>query len=284
MNIAILGAGRMGTWLVKELSRSHDVGVHDLDPVKASASGVAAVFESPADLAPFRPDILINAVSLPRTVEAYEAVLPHLPPGCILADIASVKGKIPEFYRDCGFRFASVHPMFGPTFANVENLRNESAIIIKESDTAGAHFFRDFFGGLGLKIFEFSFEEHDRMIAYSLSVPFTSTRVFAASASSLTVPGTTFKKHLEIARGLLSESDDLLAEILFNTHTLPQLDMITGRLELLKHIVRQRDGQEASLFFDRLRSNIGLPEGARPEAARRPGGESGTTSAKPGRP
>jgi prephenate dehydrogenase len=261
MKIAIMGAGRMGSWLVRELSRNHDVGVQDLDPEKARASAAGTVFAGPADIAPFRPEILINAASLPRTVEVFASVLPHLPPDCLLVDIASVKGKIPDFYRDCGLRWASVHPMFGPTFANVEDLRNESAVIIKESEAAGARFFKDFFNDLGLKIFEFSFEEHDRMIAYSLSVPFTSTLVFAASAADLAVPGTTFKKHLEIARGLLSESDDLLAEILFNAHTLPQLDMITGRLELLKHIVRQRDFQEASGFFSRLRRNIGIPGG-----------------------
>jgi prephenate dehydrogenase len=261
MKIAIIGAGRMGSWLVHELSRDHELGLYDLDPEKVRALDSGMVFDGPAGVASFQPDMLINAASLPRTVEAFQEVLPHLPPDCLLVDIASVKGKIPDFYKDCGFRFASTHPMFGPTFANVEDLRNESAIIIKESDDAGARFLRDFFNGLGLKIFEASFEEHDRMIAYSLSVPFTSTLVFAASATNLAVPGTTFKKHLEIARGLLSESDDLLAEILFNAHTLPQLDMITGRLELLKHIVRQRDSQEASLFFSRLRSNIGLTAG-----------------------
>lgn len=268
MKIAVIGAGHMGSWLVRELSRGHDIGLYDLDPAKALALALGTVFAGPADLAPFRPEILINAVSLPRTIEAFQTVLPHLPPGCLLVDIASVKGRIPDYYRDCGFRFASVHPMFGPTFANVEDLRNENAIIIKESDEAGARFLRDFFRGLGLRIFEASFEEHDRMIAYSLSVPFTSTLVFAASATNLAVPGTTFRKHLEIARGLLSESDDLLAEILFNAHTLPQIDMITGRLELLKHIVRQRDFQEASRFFNRLRRNIGIAVDAGPGAAR----------------
>ena len=296
MKIAVTGAGRMGSWLVHELSRDHELGLFDLDPAKARAVNAGTVFDGPADIAPFRPDILINAASLPRTVEAFQTVLPYLPPDCLLLDIASVKGKIPDFYKDCGFRFASAHPMFGPTFANVEDLRNESAIIIKESDEAGARFLRDFFNGLGLKIFEASFEEHDRMIAYSLSVPFTSTLVFAASASNLAVPGTTFKKHLEIAKGLLSESDDLLAEILFNAHTLPQLDMITGRLELLKHIVRQRDYQEASGFFDRLRRNIGIApaagfdeahpanRGTGSEGTRRSDGEGGTTPGKTGQP
>jgi prephenate dehydrogenase len=280
MKIAVIGAGRMGAWFVRELSRGHDIGLYDLDPAKARALNSGTVFDGPADLAPFRSEMLINAVSLPRTIEAFQAVLPYLPPGCLLVDIASVKGRIPDFYKDCGFRFASVHPMFGPTFANVEDLRNENAVVIKESDEAGARFLRDFFSGLGLRIFEASFEEHDRMIAYSLSVPFTSTLVFAASATNLAVPGTTFKKHLEIARGLLSESDDLLAEILFNTHTLPQLDMITSRLELLKHIVRQRDFQEASGFFDRLRRNIGIAANSEPGGARlsdRADGASGKT-------
>jgi prephenate dehydrogenase len=261
MKIAILGTGRMGAWLARELSPTHEIGLYDIDSGKAAGLGVGTVMDEPAGVAAFRPEMLINAVSLPRTVEAFQAVLAGLPPECTLVDIASVKGKIPEFYAACGFRFASAHPMFGPTFANVQDLRSESAILIRESDEAGGRFLRDFFTERGLRIFDASFEEHDRMIAYSLSVPFTSTLVFAASATKLAVPGTTFKKHLEIARGLLSESDDLLSEILFNTHTLPQLEMITGRMELLKHIVRQRDSQEASLFFDRLRRNIGIEDG-----------------------
>jgi len=283
MKIGILGVGRMGAWLVRELSRAHDLGLYDLDPAKAPALAAGTVFDGPAGLAAFKPDMLINAVSLPRTIDAFQAVLSGLPPGCILVDIASVKGRIPDFYKACGFRFASAHPMFGPTFANVNDLRNESAILIRESDPEGGRFLKDFFRGLGLKIFEASFEEHDRMIAYSLSVPFTATLVFAASATDLSVPGTTFNKHLEIARGLLSESDDLLAEILFNTHTLPQLEMITGRLELLKHIVRQRDSQEASVFFDRLRGNIGIARDTRQDGASLSDGAGGT-SGKPVRP
>jgi len=283
MKIAIIGAGRMGAWLVRELSRDHNLGLYDLDPEKAPALNAGTVLEGPAGLDAFRPEMLINAASLPRTIEAFEAARPHLPSGCLLVDIASVKGRISDFYKGCGFRFASVHPMFGPTFANIEDLRNENAIIILESDKAGARFWRDFFGGLGLKIFEMSFEEHDRMIAYSLSVPFTSTLVFAACATNLAVPGTTFKKHLEIARGLLSESDDLLAEILFNAQTLPQLDSITGRLEFLKHIVRQRDSQEASIFFSRLRRNVGIAADPGPQGARLSTRDHGA-SGKAGRP
>jgi prephenate dehydrogenase len=256
MKIAVIGAGHMGSWLIRELSGRHDVGVYDLDPVRVRKTAPAMGFDSLADLRGFRPDMLINAVSLQRTVEAFEAAAPYLPPGCVLVDIASVKGRIPEYFRAREGPFASIHPMFGPTFADIENLKNENVIIIKESDRAAAGFFREFFGRLGLNIYESSFQEHDRMIAYSLTLPFTSTMVFSACLTTPAVPGTTFKKHLEIARGLLAEDDYLLAEIIFNPHSLAQLDMITSRLEFLKHVVRQRDIEEAVKFFNRLRNNL----------------------------
>ena len=63
-------------------------------------------------------------------------------------------------------------------------------------------------------------------------------------------------RHLTIARGLLSEDDHLLAEILFNTHSVEQLNHITGRLEFLKHIIMGRDYDEARRFFEGLRNNI----------------------------
>lgn len=71
-----------------------------------------------------------------------------------------------------------------------------------------------------------------------------------------TVPGTTFKKHYEIAQGLLSEEDTLLAEILFNSYSLSQLEKVTNKLEFLKHIIRQRDFDEAKEFFKCLRKTL----------------------------
>jgi hypothetical protein len=94
------------------------------------------------------------------------------------------------------------------------------------------------------------------MMAYSLTLPFVSSMVFSSCVSTSAVPGTTFRKHLDVARGLLAEDDFLLAEIIFNTHSLAQLEKITGRLNFLWHIIRNRDTEEARRFFDVLRKNI----------------------------
>lgn len=256
MKIAVLGVGKMGRWLVLELAPKHELCVYDRDPARTAGLGRVSVAAGVEGIAAFKPDLVINAVNLKDTVAAFEAVVTHLDPWCVLADVASVKGAIPGFYRKAGRRFVSLHPMFGPTFAEIGRLEDENAIIIRESDREGAYFFFDFFRDRQISVHEYSFEQHDRLIAYSLTLPFASTMVFAACMNSAAVPGTTFKKHLAIAQGLLSEDDDLLTEIIFNPYSIAQLEQVTTRLEFLKHIIRARDAEEAAAFFGRLRSNL----------------------------
>lgn len=256
MRIAILGAGKMGAWLAFALKGDNKIAVYDLDAAKAGAVGGAEALATPAELAGFRPQMLLNAVSLQNTVAAFESALPNIPKDCIIADVASVKGGLEEYYRKAGFRFVSVHPMFGPTFADMSALRDENAVIIKGSDAVGADVFRKLFQSLGIRVFDYSFDEHDRMMAYSLTTPFAASLVFAACMESTAVPGTTFARHRKIARGLLSEDDHLLAEILFNRYSLSQLEKITAKLEFLKHVIKGKDYDEARRFFTKLRKNV----------------------------
>ncbi len=69
-------------------------------------------------------------------------------------------------------------------------------------------------------------------------------------------PGTTFKRHMAIARGLMSEDDFLLSEIMFNPDTPEQLDKITARLEELKAIVAARDSDAMKNYLATVRDNL----------------------------
>jgi len=256
MKILVLGAGHMGAWLVEELCLDHEVAVYDLDRRKLKYFFNVTRLLEPSEVEGFRPGLAINAVSIANIREAFEDFFPYLPEECILSDIASVKTGINELYKTLGKRFVSTHPMFGPTFANIRDLSNENAIIIKESDEEAKAFFHNFYKGLRLNVYEYTFEEHDQTIAYSLSVPFASSMVFAASMKKQEAPGTTFRKHLDIARGLFSEDDHLLAEIMFNPHTVKQIEEISSRLAYLTHIIRGRDYEEMQKFLNNLRHNI----------------------------
>ncbi|MBW1701694.1 MAG: prephenate dehydrogenase [Deltaproteobacteria bacterium] len=256
MRIFVLGAGHMGAWLVEELCLDHEVAVYDLDRRKLKYFFNVRRLLEPGEAEEFKPELLINAVGLPDVRKAFDDVLPYLAEDCILSDIASVKTGLYECYKNLGKKFVSTHPMFGPTFANIRDLRNENAIIIKESDEEGKEFFRNFYKGLKLSIYEYTFEEHDKTIAYSLSIPFVSSMVFAACMKKQEAPGTTFRRHLDIVKGLLSEDDHLLAEIVFNPHTVKQIENINSRLAYLTHIIRGRDYEEMQKFLNKLRNNI----------------------------
>ena len=77
-----------------------------------------------------------------------------------------------------------------------------------------------------------------------MSIPFVSTFVFAAVMKHQEAPGTTFKKHMAIARGLLNEDDYLLQE--------------NVRLELkqLLEIITNRDAEGMKKYLTKIRGKI----------------------------
>ena len=246
----------MGSFMTDLLSFNHEVAVYERDSKRLRFIYNTLRFTNYEEIKEFNPDFVINCVTLNYTIEAFKNILPYIGKDCILCDIASVKTGLKKFYEECGHKYVSTHPMFGPTFANLGNLQNENAIIIKESDYLGKIFFKDVFSSLNLNIFEYTFEEHDKVVAYSLSIPFASTLVFGSIMEHQDAPGTTFKKHMAIARGLLSEDDYLLTEILFNPNTPEQLDKIIGELTSLKEIVCNKDSASMKLFLDGVRKNL----------------------------
>ncbi|MBR4380187.1 MAG: prephenate dehydrogenase [Bacteroidaceae bacterium] len=256
MRILILGAGKMGTFLTDVLSFQHETAVFDTDPQKLRFVYHTYRFTTVDEIKAFNPELVINAVTLKYTFDAFDLVLPALSKDCIISDIASVKTGLQEYYEKSGFRYVSTHPMFGPTFASLNNLGNENAIIIKEGDHLGRIFFKDLYQSLHLNIFEYTFDEHDETVAYSLSIPFVSTFVFAAVMKHQDAPGTTFKKHMAIARGVMNEDDYLLQEILFNPRTMPQVENIRRELKELLQILGDKDADGFKRYLTKIRGNV----------------------------
>ena len=237
MKILILGAGKMGSFFCDILSFQHELAVYDTDPQRLRFTFNTQRFTSIEEIREFAPDLVINCATVKYTLDAFKAVLPVLPERCIISDIASVKTGLPEFYASCGHPFVSTHPMF-------------------ESDHLGKVFFRDLYNSLHLHIEEYTFTQHDETIAYSLSIPFASTLVFAGVMRHQDAPGTTFKRHMAIARGLMSEDDFLLSEILFNPNTPQQLKLIQEKLSQLQKIVESHDYEAMTAYLHTVRENL----------------------------
>ena len=256
MKILILGAGKMGTFFTDVLCIQHEVALFDTDPKRLRFVFNTLRMTEFEEIKNFEPEMVINCVTLKYTLDAFRTVIPYLPVNCILSDIASVKTGLQSFYEGSGMRYVSTHPMFGPTFATLDNLSKQSAIIISESDQQGKDFFKEVYGSLHLRMFEYSFDEHDETVAYSLSIPFASTLVFASVMKPQEAPGTTFKRHMDIAKGLLSEDDYLISEILFNPNTSKQVENIRAELKVLLEIIEEKDSEKMQLFLKKVRKNI----------------------------
>ncbi|MDY4853776.1 MAG: prephenate dehydrogenase/arogenate dehydrogenase family protein [Prevotella sp.] len=256
MKILILGAGKMGSFFLDLLSFDHETAVYEKDPKRMRFTYNCQRLTTLDEVREFAPELVINAVTVKYTIPAFKEVLPYLPKDCIISDISSVKTNLKEYYDSTGFRYVSTHPMFGPTFANLNQLHEENAIIICEGDYMGRIFFKDLYQRLGLNIYEYTFEEHDRTVAYSLSIPFVSTFVFAAVMKHQDAPGTTFKRHMRIAKGVLNEDDYLLQEILFNPYTSDQVAQIRDELKELLDIIDNKDGDRMKQYLTKIRDNV----------------------------
>jgi len=256
MKILVLGAGKMGSFFIDLLSFDHEVAVYEKDARRMRFTYNCQRFANLEEIREFQPELVINAVTVKYTIPAFKEVIPYLPKDCIITDISSVKTGLKEFYESTEMRYASTHPMFGPTFANLNQLSEENAIIITEGDFIGRLFFKDIYQKLGLNIYEYSFEEHDKTVAYSLSIPFVSTFVFAAVMKHQDAPGTTFKRHMRIAKGVLNEDDYLLQEILFNPYTHDQVSQIRTELKELLEIIDKKDGDGMKAYLAKIRNNV----------------------------
>ncbi|MCF0208200.1 MAG: prephenate dehydrogenase [Bacteroidaceae bacterium] len=256
MKILVLGAGKMGSFFLDLLSFNHETAVYEKDPKRLRFTYNTLRFTELEEIQEFQPELVINAATVKYTIPAFQKVMPYIPKQCIISDIASVKTGLKEYYETTGHRYVSTHPMFGPTFANLNQLSEENAIIITEGDYMGQCFFKDLYSRLGLNIFEYSFQEHDETMAYSLSIPFVSSFVFSAIMKHIDAPGTTFKRHERIAKGVLSEDDYLLQEILFNPHSAGQVERILNELTDLHDIIKEKDADRMKDYLTKIRTNI----------------------------
>jgi prephenate dehydrogenase len=247
--ILIAGAGRMGLWFALMLRDEYDVSVYDPFVHSEKIPSGVKYLAGAEDIVQFRPDILLNCVSIESTIRLFEELDGLIPESCLLADIASVKGKLKDFYSSSGRRFISIHPMFGPTFASFENMRGLNAIIIDESDDSGKEFISGLLEPAGVELSYSSFSEHDELMASVLTAPFISTLMFALCTDKSHAGGTTWSRHMEIAEGLLHEEPQLLANIISNGYSVGKIELMIQLLSRLKELVGVNDTEGIKEIF-----------------------------------
>ena len=81
----------MGSFFTDILSFQHETAVFDVNPHQLRFVYNTYRFTTLEEIKDFEPELVINAVTVKYTLDAFHKVLPVLPKDCIISDIASVK-------------------------------------------------------------------------------------------------------------------------------------------------------------------------------------------------
>lgn len=114
-----------------------------------------------------RCDVVILAVPVGELASAIKDLRPHLRPGSVVVDVASVKvnavkvmeAELPPFVDIVG-----THPLFGPQSAR-DGIRGRKIAVCPVRGNAAPRIAAFLRGTLGLKVFVTTPEEHDREVA-----------------------------------------------------------------------------------------------------------------------
>lgn len=160
-------------------------------------------------------DLVVIAVSLEKTKEAIREISPFVSKNTIVVEISSIKNGVTKDLRNLGCRWVSIHQLFGP---GKRCLKGTDIIVIKGGDKTANDFVTSLFKESRITFLDE--EEHDKMMAYSLVLPYILNMVFLrVSGGKRIIKTTSFSKQRELAKRI--ESDwKLVSEICgFNPHT-----------------------------------------------------------------
>jgi len=223
--VAILGGtGKMGRWFALFFkNRGYDVVIGGRSPernravaqeigVEAAVSNIDAVRGA---------DIVVVSTTLETTANTILQIRDYVKKSAIVFDIASIKGRIPEALKELssrGARVISIHPMFGP---GAQSFSGRKVVVVPViDDEALTKWAVDFFRGEGAEVCVVKDgEEHDRLVAITLSLPHFLNIVLGRVLARRDIQkvkrfaGTTFSLQLTLAEAVLSEDPDLYYDI-----------------------------------------------------------------------
>lgn len=265
MKVAIIGgAGRMGLWFARYFkSKDHIITISDIEEkAKIIAKEEGFLFaESNLDAVKDADLIMIsvNIESVPKVIEEIEQ---NLKKDSIVIEISSIKTHIINTLRNLAQKDVttlSIHPFFGP---GARTLKGKKIAVIPVKDLSKEV-------NLVQKIFpkaiidSISAEEHDRIMALTLSLPHFLNMIFASTLSGEDVnnlrrfAGPSFTLQLILAESMLTEKPNIYASIqMMNKNTYPCLERLLKEARALKEIICHRKQEELISFFKKIHNNF----------------------------
>jgi len=201
-SLAVVGAGGQMGALFADAARQAGLEVRPLsrpltpERVSAAVRGV---------------DLVLLSVPINKMSQALDAVTPELDPGCILADLCSVKAlPLKQMLEAFAGPVVGTHPLFGPVIPDGFEPR---VAVCQGRDEAAAQAVSDFLRRLDYAPFFCTAEEHDRALAVVQGLNFTTTVAYLASLREVDPQGRfltpSLQRRLDSARKMLTQDREM---------------------------------------------------------------------------
>ncbi|MDE1853149.1 MAG: prephenate dehydrogenase/arogenate dehydrogenase family protein [Thaumarchaeota archaeon] len=261
MKIAILGSsGAMGSFFVVYfLGRGYQVVGHDR--VRGIGPAPPRFTFSPSNSDAVRgSDVVLIAVPIRDSVKVLREVAGSIGKGTLVVEISSVKGKslgqVKRIVARSNASLLSLHPLFGPS---ISSQRFKLCVVGTKEDVRLA---RKLFPRA--RLIRLGTEEHDRLMAYVLSLVHLTNLAFVSAISKgvgmkrfQTASTPTSMAQLEVAKAILSQNPSLYSYIQSqNPFVNEVVDSMISELEDLRKIVGSRQAGRFEARFSSLGSTF----------------------------
>jgi prephenate dehydrogenase len=256
LKVAILGvAGAMGSFFARYfLKKGHQVSGSDTTKLVGAPAGFVQTSSNSGAVR--GAEVVVIAVPIRMTANVLREVSPNLKRGSTVVEMTSVKGKmLTELKRICSLSrvsLLSIHPLFGP-LSRSKNLKI-GVIGNRRDQTTARHLFP------GAKTILLGAEEHDRLMAYTLSLVHLLNLAFVSAVSEgvgidefTRIATPLAQKQLDLSQAILSQDPHLFSFIQAeNPFVAAVLSSVVSQLEGFKGMVERRDAATFEKQFSAL--------------------------------
>ena len=267
--VTIMGPGLLGASLVmaireKGLAENIVIWARSKETAEKAGRKLAAdQVETNLAESVYGSDLVIICTPVETMASILSSTIKHLTDECLVTDVGSVKSVICEKAQDLfklpGISFIGSHPMAGSEKSGMNNasaslFTNRPVIVTPESNCDQNHLRRlkEFWGVLGMKVYQLSSAEHDKVIAELSHLPHLVSSVLSFTISSKAklasqLSGQGLKDTIRISGG-----DPLLWTGIFSENkaqVLTCLKKFEQSIEKIKHLIAEDDGQGLEEFL-----------------------------------
>lgn len=263
MNVAVIGgAGNMGRWFTNYFIRSgHKVKIYDRrgKGAEALAKEVGAEHASTLKRCIYSSDLIFLSIPTEATPQTLAKIGEIAERSALLVEISSLKSPVIEALRKLPRQITplSLHPLFGPALTD---LKFGCIIVVSVYDLdREAELAKQLFSEASFV--KCSAEEHDRMMAYSLTLPYFMNLAFGLSLPNLEAAklrqyaGTTLSIQLDLLEAIIQSSGHLIPTLLVkNPYSREAVNRYLEAAKTLNRYVKR--GAELEKVIKRLKRRL----------------------------